>query len=96
MDREKRQSQLVKRLRIEGGGGAGPRFITIDGIALGKLSRGRETGHWWLEWRAGWYPHRVEVEARDAEHAEGWAVDEIAALLASEEQARQEEQPGES
>lgn len=95
MDRAKRQSQLVKRLRIEGGGG-GTRFVTIDGIALGKLRQVPGTGRWQLELREGWRPYRVESGAPDAEYAEGWAVEEIADLLAMEEQARQQEQSGES
>lgn len=87
MDREQLRRELAARLDIE----EAPddvRLVTLDGVVLGRLGQNRESGYWELDWREGW--RRLSSQhagSGEAEHAETWAVEEIAALMAVERSA---------
>lgn len=79
---EEREREIRDRLRIEPGPG-GVRLVVLDHDVLGRLTQG-DSGKWRLEWRGGWRDSPSLLEAADAEHAEAWAAEELAALFAVE------------
>ncbi|MDQ3849362.1 MAG: hypothetical protein M3296_01925 [Actinomycetota bacterium] len=94
VDRPQRIRELVERMGTEEADGDA-RYIVLDGIALGRLSRATGAG-WSCEWRSpdGWARLPGQVERDDAEYAEVWAMEAVASLLASEEQDRRRAQRG--
>jgi hypothetical protein len=81
-----RAQALAEAMRVELAAD-GERYVTLGGVALGRLTRGCD-GRWRLEWRAGWHELKSRLPAAEPEHAEGWAVEETATLLATEEVRR--------
>jgi hypothetical protein len=87
VDREELRRQLVAKLEIEKAHDD-VRLVTLNGIVLGRLGQNRDSGYWELDWREGW--RRLSSQhagSGEAEHAETWAVEEIAALMAVERSA---------
>jgi hypothetical protein len=90
-------NELAQRLRVDDPEPDGWRYVTLDGIRLGRLKKDSATGHWHCEWRAGWHDKPVQFDGTEPlEKAEIWAVHEIAGMFDKEERAyrRQREQPG--
>ena len=86
MDKQQMKAQLRKDLEIEQAHD-GVRLVTLNGAVLGRLGRTAD-GRWELDWRAGWTRQSGEwVGSGEVEHAEKWAVAEIAELLAMERSA---------
>lgn len=90
MGREERKREIAERLTVELE--AGVRVITLDGTeAVGRLMEDPRSQRWILDWRPdaglGWTLSQVELEHREPEVAELWAVEEVAALLAMGEEA---------
>ena len=87
VDREELRRELAAKLDIE----EAPddvRLVTLNGVVLGRLGQNRDSGYWELDWREGW--RRLSSQhagSGEAEHAETWAVEEIAALMAVERSA---------
>jgi hypothetical protein len=79
---------LVRELDIEQAHD-GVRLVTLkSGVVLGRLRQAPETGRWLLDWRAGWMHTPSEwVGSGQVEHAEKWAVNEIAESIAMEREA---------
>jgi hypothetical protein len=86
------RDDLVARLEIEPARD-GVRLVTLNGVVLGRLGQDRDTGRWQLECRAGWMRTPSELESGEVEHAETWAVDEIANAMAMERRAYDEGKP---
>ena len=64
------------------------RLVTLNGVVLGRLGRNPDSGYWELDWRMGWKRLSSQHAGSDeAEHAETWAVEEIANLMAVERSA---------
>lgn len=87
-ERKQIEEELKAALRIEQGQAGEWRYVTYGPIALGRLRRNEESGRYQLEWLADWKPYPTESEAADFEHAEGWAVEGIASMMAMGAQAR--------
>lgn len=89
-ERAQRRDELVGLMSIETAND-GRRYITLHGVALGRLTR-LEDGHWRCEWRSteGWWKTPTTLEQDHSERAEQWATEEVADVLAMEEQARRE------
>lgn len=86
VDRQQLKDDLVQALEVEQTA-EGYRLVTLHGAVLGRLGQDPETGNWQLERREGWTTNESELDSDHAEHAEGWAVEEIADLLALERHA---------
>jgi hypothetical protein len=87
VDREELGRQLVAKLEIENAHDD-VRLVTLNGVVLGRLGQNADTGYWELDWRMGW--KRLSSQhagSGEAEHAETWAVEEIANLMAVERSA---------
>ena len=87
VDREELRRQLVAKLEIEKAHDE-VRLVTLSGVVLGRLGRNPDSGYWELDWRMGW--KRLSSQhagSGEAEHAETWAVEEIANLMAVERSA---------
>jgi hypothetical protein len=87
VDREELRRQLVAKLETEKAHDE-VRLVTLNGVVLGRLGQNRDTGYWELDWREGW--RRLSsgrAGSGEAEHAETWAVEEIANLMAVERSA---------
>jgi hypothetical protein len=87
-EREELERELRESLTIERGRGGKWRYVMYGPIAVGRLRKDESSGRYVLEWLADWRPTLSELEAADFEHAEGWAVKEIASLFAISAQAR--------
>ena len=87
VDREELRRQLVAELEIEKAHDD-VRLVTLNGVVLGRLGQNADSGYWELDWREGW--RRLSSRhsgSGEAEHAETWAVEEIANLMAVERSA---------
>lgn len=87
-ERRELEEELRQALRIEQGQGGEWRYVMYGPIALGRLRRDADSGRFKLEWLADWKSTPTEFGGADFEHAEGWAVEEIASLFAISGQAR--------
>lgn len=87
VDRKELRRQLVAKLEIEKAHDE-VRLVTLNGVVLGRLGRNPDSGYWELDWRMGWKRLSSQHAGSDeAEHAETWAVEEIANLMAVERSA---------
>jgi hypothetical protein len=87
VDREELRRELAAKLDIEEAHDD-VRLVTLNGVVLGRLGQNRDSGYWELDWREGW--RRLSSQhagSGEAEHAETWAVEEIAGLMAVERSA---------
>jgi hypothetical protein len=87
MSRAQRKAELQARLVVQDEGDDGYRLIVLDGDPVGRLSltidgwlcEAFEEGKWW--------PQPSRHQSEQGEHAEGWAIEEIADWIAMREQA---------
>jgi hypothetical protein len=87
VDRDELRRQLVAKLEIEKAHDE-VRLVTLNGVVLGRLGQNADSGYWELDWRMGWKRLSSQHAGSDeAEHAETWAVEEIANLMAVERSA---------
>ena len=87
VNREEFRRQLVAKLEIEKAHDE-VRLVTLNGVVLGRLGQNADSGYWELDWRMGW--KRLSSQhagSGEAEHAETWAIEEIANLMAVERSA---------
>jgi hypothetical protein len=87
VDREELRRELAAKLQIEKAHDD-VRLVTLNGVVLGRLGQNADSGYWELDWREGW--RRLSSRhtgSDDAKHAETWAVEEIANLMAVERSA---------
>ena len=87
VNREEFRRQLVAKLEIEKAHDE-VRLVTLNGVVLGRLGQNADSGYWELDWRMGW--KRLSSQhagSGEAEHAETWAIVEIANLMAVERSA---------
>jgi hypothetical protein len=87
VDPDELRRQLVAKLEIEKAHDE-VRLVTLNGVVLGRLGQNADSGYWELDWRMGWKRLSSQHAGSDeAEHAETWAVEEIANLMAVERSA---------
>lgn len=87
-ERREIERELCEALRIEKGTKTDWRYVTYGPVALGRFRQDESSGRYQLEWLAEWMREPGESEAADIEHAEGWAVEQIASLFAISAQGR--------
>lgn len=86
MDKRERKQHLIERMKIEPGDTWS--YVVLEGVALGRF---KPSGDGWrLDWLSekGWMAAATELRSDHREHAEGWAVDEVAHMLAATEESR--------
>lgn len=82
MDREQLRGQLEQRLTVERAPD-GTRLVTLNNVVLGRLGQNAD-GHWELDVRSGWRRERSQFTGSESEHAEVWALGEIADWMSLE------------
>lgn len=86
--------ELVELMTVEPDDDGTSRLI-LGGEVVGRLTK-LEAGLWRCEWATekGWLPTPSQLHSEHREHAEGWAVEEVATLIAIQEEARSREIDG--